>query len=89
MSAVMGRRIRLAFLLAGTAALVLSAGQPVHAIVINDQTAAAAGGIQNYFDSTNQFSNAVSLFDPTPNANSPNGSPARFALARSSIRARF
>jgi hypothetical protein len=60
----MFRRARLAFLLSGTAALALSASQTAHAIVINDQTAAAAGGIANYFDSTNQFPNVVSLFNP-------------------------
>ena len=48
-------RARLAFLLAGTAAIALSAGQPVHAIVITDPVAAAADGIANYYDSTNQF----------------------------------
>ena len=56
------KRVRLAFLLGGTAAIALLADQPAHAVVINDQTAAAAGNIANYFDSTNQFPNTVSLF---------------------------
>jgi hypothetical protein len=45
-----------------TAAIALSIVQPAHAIVINDQAAAAAGGIANYYDSSNQFPNVVSLF---------------------------
>ena len=38
------------------------AGEPARAISINDQVAAAAGGIANYYDSTNQFPNVASLF---------------------------
>src|SRR5262245_49723649 len=38
------------------------AGEPARAISINDQVAAAAGGIANYFDAGNQFPNVVSLF---------------------------
>jgi outer membrane autotransporter protein len=53
---------RSAILLGGTAAIALSIAQPVSAIVINDQVAAAAGGIANYFDAGNQFPNVVSLF---------------------------
>src|SRR5262245_26364083 len=53
---------RSAFLLSGTAAIALSIAQPASAISINDPVAAAAGGIGNYYDSTNQFPNAVSLF---------------------------
>jgi subtilase-type serine protease len=53
---------RSAILLGGTAAIALSIAQPVSAIVINDQVAAAAGGIANYYDAGNQFPNVVSLF---------------------------
>jgi len=57
---------RSAFLLSGTAAIALSIAQPASAISINDPVAAAAGGIANYYDSTNQFPNTVSLFTFTP-----------------------
>src|SRR5262249_18529810 len=53
---------RSAILLSGTAAIALSIAQPAGAITINDQVAAAAGGIANYFDAGNQFPNVVSLF---------------------------
>lgn len=53
---------RSAILLGGTAAMALSIAQPVSAISINDQAAALAGGIANYFDASNQFPNVVSLF---------------------------
>src|SRR5262245_39817160 len=53
---------RSAILLSGTAAIALSIAQPAGAISINDQVAAAAGGIANYFDAGNQFPNVVSLF---------------------------
>ena len=53
---------RSAILLSGTAAIALSIAQPASAIVINDQVAAAAGGIANYYDAGNQFPNVVSLF---------------------------
>jgi hypothetical protein len=53
---------RSAILLSGTAAIALSIAQPASAISINDQVAAAAGGIANYYDSDNQFPNVVSLF---------------------------
>jgi subtilase-type serine protease len=53
---------RTAVLLGGTAVIALSIVQPAHAIVLNDQAAAAAGGIANYYDSSNQFPNVVSLF---------------------------
>lgn len=52
---------RLAILLGGTAAAALSMGQPTRAASINDATAAAAGGIANYWDSTNVYSNVVSI----------------------------
>jgi hypothetical protein len=52
-----------AILLSGTAAIALSIAQPAGAIVINDQVAAAAGGIANYYDAGNQFPNVVSLFN--------------------------
>src|SRR5262249_46479646 len=54
---------RSAILLSGTAAIALSIAQPAGAITINDQVAAAAGGIANYFDAGNQFPNVVSLFN--------------------------
>ena len=53
---------RSAMLLSGTAAIALSIAQPASAISINDQVAAAAGGIANYYDAGNQFPNVVSLF---------------------------
>jgi outer membrane autotransporter protein len=65
---------RTAALLGGTAAIALSIVQPAHAIVINDQAAAAAGGIANYYDSSNQFPNVVSLFDPNTNSSFCTGS---------------
>ena len=40
---------RSAILLSGTAAIALSIAQPASAISINDQVAAAAGGIANYY----------------------------------------
>jgi hypothetical protein len=52
---------RSAFLLSGTAAIALSIAQPASAISINDQVAAAAGGIANYYDAGNQFPNVVGL----------------------------
>ena len=52
---------RSAILLGGTAAMALSINQPASAISINDQVAAAAGGIANYYDAGNQFPNVVSL----------------------------
>jgi outer membrane autotransporter protein len=52
---------RSAILLSGTAAIALWIAQPASAITINDQVAAAAGGIANYFDAGNQFPNVVSL----------------------------
>jgi hypothetical protein len=55
---------RSAILLGSTAAMALSIAQPVSAISINDQVAAAAGGIANYYDSTNRLFNVVSLFGP-------------------------
>ena len=53
---------RSAILLSGTAAIAFSMAQPASAISINDQVAAAAGGIANYYDAGNQFPNVVSLF---------------------------
>jgi subtilase-type serine protease len=53
---------RSAILLSGAAAIALSIAQPASAISINDQAAAAAGGIEKYFDAGNQFPNVVSLF---------------------------
>ena len=43
--------------------MALSITQPASAISINDQVAAAAGGIANYYDAGNQFPNVVSLFN--------------------------
>jgi outer membrane autotransporter protein len=57
---------RAAILLSGTAAIALSIAHPASAISINDEVAAAAGGIANYFDAGNQFPNVVSLFRATP-----------------------
>src|SRR5215471_19620708 len=54
---------RSAILLSGTAAIALSIAQPAGAISINDQVAAAVGGIANYYDAGNQFPNVVSLFN--------------------------
>src|SRR6202047_1593676 len=54
---------RSAILFGGTAAMALSINQPASAISINDQVAAAAGGIANYYDAGNQFPNVVSLFN--------------------------
>jgi subtilase-type serine protease len=62
---------RSAFLLSGTAAIALFIAQPAAAIHINDPAAAAVGGLDNYYDSDNQFSNAVSLFYPSPPPNPP------------------
>jgi uncharacterized protein with beta-barrel porin domain len=53
---------RTAILLGGTAAIALAIAQPAGAIVINDQVAAAAGGIANYYDQNNQFPQVVSLY---------------------------
>jgi outer membrane autotransporter protein len=50
-------------LLGSAAAVVMLAGEPARAISINDQVAAAAGGIANYYDAGNQFPNVVSLFN--------------------------
>src|SRR5262245_61460224 len=50
-------------LLGSAAAVAMLAGEPARAISINDQAAAAAGGIANYFDAGNQFPNVVSLFN--------------------------
>jgi len=55
---------RSTILLSGTAALALSITQPARAISINDQAALDAGGITNYYGSTNRFFNVVSLFGP-------------------------
>jgi uncharacterized protein with beta-barrel porin domain len=52
---------RAAILLGGTAAIALSINQPASAISINDQVAAAAGGIANYYDAGNQFPYVASL----------------------------
>src|SRR5215831_7638219 len=49
-------------LLGSAAAVAMLAGEPARAIVINDQVAAAVGGIANYSDAGNQFPNVVSLF---------------------------
>jgi hypothetical protein len=43
--------------------MALLIAQPASAISINDQVAAAAGGIANYYDAGNQFPNVVSLFN--------------------------
>jgi uncharacterized protein with beta-barrel porin domain len=52
------RARRFALLLGGTAAIALSAGEPVRAIVINDQVVGPQqAAVANYFDSTNVYSN--------------------------------
>ena len=51
--------------------MALSIAQPASAITINDPAAAAVGGIDNYYDSTNQFPNAVSLFIVFENGKHP------------------
>jgi V8-like Glu-specific endopeptidase len=65
------KRARLAFLLAGTAAIALLVGKPADAITINDQTAqqfpplgfvgfpafAPVGTLPNYWDTNNVHSN--------------------------------
>jgi hypothetical protein len=43
--------------------MALLIAKPASAISINDQVAAAAGGIANYYDAGNQFPNVVSLFN--------------------------
>src|SRR5262249_12267127 len=65
---------RAAILLSGTAAIALSIAQPAGAIVINDQVAAAAGGIANYYDAGNQFPNVVSLFSANTSGSQCTGS---------------
>src|SRR5262249_17387942 len=49
-------------LLGSAAAVAMLAGEPARGISINDQLAAAAGGIANYYDAGNQFPYVVSLF---------------------------
>src|SRR5215472_14701149 len=61
-------------LLGSAAAVAMLAGEPARAITINDQVAAAAGGIANYFDAGNQFPNVVSLFSPVFSTSSCTGS---------------
>ena len=48
-------------LLGSAAAVAMLAAEPARAIVINDQEAAAVGGIANYYDQNNQFPNVGSL----------------------------
>jgi subtilase-type serine protease len=55
---------RTAVLLGGTAAIALSIVQPAHAVSLNDQAAAAAGGIANYYDAGNQYPNVVAIDIP-------------------------
>src|SRR5262249_13900884 len=49
-------------LLGSAAAVAMLAGEPARAIVINDQVAAAARGIANYYHAGHQFPKVVSLF---------------------------
>src|SRR5262245_16154822 len=74
---------RSAILLSGTAAMALSIAQPANAIVINDQVAAAAGGIANYYDAGNQFPNVVSLFSAGVPGVTPPGSQCTGSLINS------
>jgi outer membrane autotransporter protein len=53
------RARRLAALLGGTALIGFVAGQPARAVTINDQIAAQVGGVANYWDQTNVYSNVV------------------------------
>lgn len=46
------------------ASLASAGWRPTHALVINDIAAAAAGGIDNYWDKDNVFANVVSIADP-------------------------
>jgi subtilase-type serine protease len=55
---------RSAILLSGTAAIALSIAQPASAVNLNDPAAAAAGGIAQYWDTTNTQPNVVALFNP-------------------------
>jgi outer membrane autotransporter protein len=48
-------------LLGGTAAIALAVGAPAHAVVLNDNVTPTVAAAANYFDSTNQFPNVVSL----------------------------
>src|SRR5258708_19559258 len=57
---------RSAILLSGTAAIALSIAQPASAIVVNDKTAADAGGVPNYYDSGNQYPNVVTMLRTNP-----------------------
>jgi hypothetical protein len=61
---------RSAILLGSTAAMALSIAQPVRAIVVSDQVAAAVGGIANYTDAGNQYPYVVSLFGSGPETGS-------------------
>jgi outer membrane autotransporter protein len=61
---------RSAILLCSTAAMALSIAQPVRAIVVSDQVAAAVGGIANYTDAGNQYPYVVSLFGSGPETGS-------------------
>src|SRR5262249_20610611 len=67
-SGVMARRS--AILLGGTTAIALSIAQPARAIVINDQVAAAVGGISNHYDQSEQFPNVGSLRFPNRDGSS-------------------
>jgi hypothetical protein len=60
---------RSAILLGGTAAMALLIAQPASAISINNQEAAAAGGIENYYDAGNQYPNVVVINIPGNGAN--------------------
>jgi secreted trypsin-like serine protease len=55
---------RSAILLGGTAAVALAIAQPAGAVSINDQIAAAAGGVANYYDADNQYPNVVAIEIP-------------------------
>src|SRR5215831_17501427 len=61
-------------LLGSAAAVAMLAGEPARAIVINDQVAAAVGGIANYYDAGNQFPNVVSLFSANTSGSQCTGS---------------
>jgi hypothetical protein len=68
---------RTAVLLGGTAAIALSIVQPAHAVSLNDQAAAAAGGIANYYDAGNQYPNVVASTFPPAAVRQAKAAPAR------------
>jgi outer membrane autotransporter protein len=60
---------RRAILLGGTAAVALAIAQPASAVSINDQVAAAVGGVEDYYDANNQYPTVVAIHIPGNGAN--------------------